>query len=249
MLGFEVGKRYGQEECGCAGEHRHDNTCGGERARDKQCDGEGDKGKQRAHENAHAAQVHFSDLLQAAFVDVGQAIDCLVDNQTYAQRAHCLVVAAYGAIRGANHNGQQARDNAAYLVFRERIGFRNVADLVCSDAEMRHNQKQHGNNVGHGEHTRLLGAGKLRDDDGQGGEDHTPHAHADDIPNVVAAGLVCLELLVFLVEGAIARGTQQAVAPLRDNARKEAGLVHFLRALFAGPVIDFFSQLRQYLHK
>ena len=160
-----------------------------------------------------------------------------------------MVVAAHGAIRGAYHDGKQARDNAAYLVFRECIGFRNVADLVRSNAEMRHNQKQHCNNVGHGEHAGLLGAGKLCDDDGQGGEDNAPHAHADNVPNIVAAGLVCLELLIFLVEGAIARGTQQTVAPLRDNARQEAGLVHFLRALFAGPVIDFFSQLLQYLHK
>ena len=63
LLGFEVGKRYGQEERGCAGEHRHDNACRGKRTCDKQRDGERDEGEQCAHENAHAAQVHFSDLL------------------------------------------------------------------------------------------------------------------------------------------------------------------------------------------
>ena len=59
--------------------------------------------------------------MQAAFVDIGQAVDHLVEVDAHADGEHVVVVTAEGAVAHADEQHERARDDAVDLVVREAM--------------------------------------------------------------------------------------------------------------------------------
>lgn len=173
---------------------------------------------------AHAGQVEFVGLLQAALVHVGNAVDRLIQVDAQADCGHLRIVAAGAAVYQAACQRERSADPAVELVRGKGRLFVDVRDLEIAHAVVARDHYERAGDKGDGEFASLFGAHELRRHDGEQRKHHAPHGGAQGIPKVVATGGVIFVLGFLCGEAAAVDGSEQAVPPSVDHAADGAGL-------------------------
>ena len=185
---------------------------------------------------AHAGQVEFIGLLQAALVHVRYAVDHLIQVDAQADRCHLRVVAAVTAVCKAAGQRECSAKPAVELVGGKGRLLVDVRDLKIAHAVVARDHDERAGDKRNGELAGFLGAHELRGHDGEQRKRHAPYGGAQGIPKVVATGGMIFVLGFLRGEAAAVDGSEQAVPPGIDHAVDGAGLAIALAATACGLV-------------
>ena len=219
---LEVGERQREQHKRRHGRHGHGDAGRSDAPRDEDERAVGDDDGGGAYRLRDAGEVELVHLLQAALVDVGQAVDGSVGEHSHAQREHLRVISAQLAVQDAHKHHDDARERAVCLVVRERVSLGEVGDLEGAHAVVGDEQKQRSRHEGHGEAAGLLDAHELRRHHGEHGEHDAPGAETHGVPDVVSRGVVRGVLLRLARERSRVHGADEAVPPVAHEHAEAA---------------------------
>ena len=185
---------------------------------------------------AHAGQVEFIGLLQAALVHVRHAVDRLIQIDAQADRCHLRVVAAGTAVCKAAGQRECSAKPAVELVGGKGRLLVDVRDLKIAHAVVARDHDERAGDKGDGELSGFLGARELRGHDGEQRKRHAPHGSAEGVPKVVAAGGVLLVFGFLRGEASAIDGAEQTVPPGVHHAADGTGLAIALAPATCGLV-------------